>query len=419
MAEAPASSARGQGPWLAPSNEGAKSVAEIPLEEGPRLSVSFGEMNRVLGGGLVSGSVVLMAGDPGIGKSTLLLQAAAGVGQGDKVLYATGEESAQQVKLRARRLGAEGSNLLILQESDIERILQCLEEVRPRLVVVDSIQAVESSEIQSSAGTVGQVRECAGILIRWAKARGAPMLLAGHVTKEGDVAGPRLLEHMVDVVLYLEGEPSSGLRVLRAVKNRFGPTNEVAFFSMGEGGLKEVLDPSSLFLSHRREGVPGSVIVPLMEGSRPLVVEVQALVMPSQLPSPRRTVTGLDPNRVAMICAVLWRHGGLPLGTHDVAVNVAGGYRVYDAAADLAAAVALASSLRNVPMADGAAALGELGLTGEVRPVPRLEERLRELSRLGLRRALVPAGAEVRGGSVQIVPVSTLREALRWALGSD
>ena len=357
--------------------------------------MGFAEMNRVLGGGVVPGSLVLFAGEPGVGKSTLLLQAANFVAaQGQKVLYISGEESDRQVKLRFQRLGMASQGIYLLAETDVDQILQHLEHHLPSLAVVDSVQVLSTQEVSSGPGSVAQVRECALRLMRWAKTRGVPVLLAGHVTKDGTVAGPRVLEHMVDVVLYLEGESLGAHRLLRSVKNRFGSTNEVGMFQMGGTGMEEVPDPSQALLAGRSQGAVGSAIAPVMEGSRSLLVEIQALTSPSILPVPRRTSNGVDYNRMIMIATVLTRRARLNLANQDIIVNVAGGLRVGEPGADLAQALAIASSLRNLPLLPGLVAIGEVGLSGELRTVPQLDRRLNEAARLGFKTCLLPASAK-------------------------
>jgi DNA repair protein RadA/Sms len=351
-------------------------------------------MDRVLGGGLVPGSLALLAGEPGVGKSTLLLQAAGSVaGSGRTVLYVSGEESDRQIKLRAERLSLPGKGVFLMPETEVEHVLQQLEERQPGLAIVDSIQTLSAEGVSSGPGSVAQVRECTLQLLRWAKARETPVLLTGHVIKDGTLAGPRVLEHMVDVVLYLEGENLGTHRILRSVKNRFGSTNEVAMFQMGGNGLEEVADPSQALLEERGSKAVGSAIVPVLEGSRPMMVEIQALTSPSMLPVPRRTANGVDYNRMLMVSVVLSRRARLSLSAQDIIVNVAGGLRVSEPGADLALALALASSLRNRPVKSGLAALGEVGLSGELRSVAQMERRLRETVRLGFTRCLLPASA--------------------------
>lgn len=395
-------------------------MATLPVEAHPRQPVALPEMDRVLGGGLVPGSLVLIGGDPGIGKSTLLLQAASLVaGSGRRVLYMSGEESAHQIRLRAQRLGIAGSGLFLLAETNLEAALAAAQEMSPGLFVVDSIQTVYWPQANSAPGSVVQLRECAMRLMRFAKTSGIPTCLVGHVTKEGDIAGPRLVEHIVDVVLYLEGERFSSYRLLRGVKNRFGSVNEVGVFEMTGDGMVGVESPSELFLAERAEGAVGSAIVPVLEGSRPLLVEVQALTSPSILAMPRRTANGVDIGRLHLIAAVLSRRLGLALGNQDIIVSVAGGLRVQEPAVDLAVALAMASSFRDVPLPRDLVTIGEVGLSGELRSVPQLERRLAEANRMGFRRCLLPRRASRRGKletSMQLLPADTLREALRLAL---
>lgn len=388
-----------------------------------RLGFALPETLRVLGGGLVPGSVTLLAGEPGVGKSTLLLQigcAVAATGGGLPVAYVAGEESPSQIGLRARRLGLDGAHLSLIAETDVDLVTTQLEHLSPALVLVDSIQTLSQESVGSAAGSVAQVRESAAQLVAWAKAAHVPVVMTGHVTKDGSVAGPRVLEHAVDVVLYLEGDGLGPFRVLRGVKNRFGSTNEIAVFEMNEAGLQEVTDPSSALLAERPMAAPGSVVVPLVEGSRPLLVEIQALVAPSLGAEPRRSATGIDMGRLVLITAVLARRAGLPVGRHDVIVNAVGGLRVTEPAADLAVALAVASSLADVPLAQELAVVGEIGLTGEVRRVNQIERRIAEAARLGFRRLLIPASTARDGltppSGVDLVPVSTVQQAVSEAL---
>jgi DNA repair protein RadA/Sms len=370
----------------------------------------------VLGGGLVSGSLVLISGDPGIGKSTLLLQVSALVTQArGKVVYVSGEETQHQIKLRAERLGVKGEQLYLLAETDLEAILNQIEELSPGLVVIDSIQAVYLSELETTPGSITQVRECTLRLMRWAKLSAVPIFIAGHVTKDGAIAGPRVLEHIVDVVLYLEGEPFSAYRLLRCVKNRFGSTNEVGIFEMKSEGLIEVDNPSRAFLSQRWGEAKGSVVVPTLEGSRPLLVEIQALTNPTSFGLPRRTANGVDFNRLLLITAVLARRVGLKLGNQDIIVNVTGGLKIGEPAADSGIALAIASSFRDMEVDPGLVVVGEVGLSGELRAVSQLERRVNEAARLGFKRCLVPkVGAKVSPApkDIELIPVSTLREAI-------
>ena len=395
-------------------------LSQVSTEGLPRLPSSSDELNRVLGGGIVPGSVTLVAGDPGIGKSTLLLRLASDIaGAGGKVLYVTGEESMAQVKMRADRLGIPGQGLFLLQSTALGQVMEYLEDARPSLAIVDSIQTLYDDSLPSGAGSVAQIRECTRALTEWAKAKGVPVVLTGHVTKGGEIAGPRVLEHMVDVVLYLEGDPLSSWRLLRTVKNRFGATNEVGVFSMEEQGLVDVRDPSRAFLSERRSGAVGSVVVATLEGTRPLLVEVQALTSPSMLPAPRRVATGVDLNRLLLVCAVLTRRVRMSLTDQDVIVNVTGGLKIGEPAADLGMALAIVSSLRNAPVASDLAAIGELGLSGELRAVPQLARRVAEAGRLGLTRCLVPVtggGAKTGTNGIAAVATDHLKDAIDAAL---
>jgi DNA repair protein RadA/Sms len=402
-----------------------------------RIPTGVGEIDRVLGGGIVPGSVVLLGGEPGIGKSTLLLQAAAGLtgdlehrsaagaAGGRDVLYATGEESAGQVRLRAARLGlldgAAADRISVVAASEVGRIMELAREARPVAVIVDSIQTVTVDELEGPAGSVGQVRESALRLMELAKGDGIAVILVGHVTKDGTLAGPKTLEHLVDAVLNLEGERTSTLRLLRATKNRFGSTDEVGVFEMAENGLAEVADPSRAFLAATTEHAPGSVAGATLEGSRPLLVEVQALVAPGGYGSPRRTTSGLDANRMALLVAVLGRRAGIGLGSHDVYANLVGGLELADPGLDLPLCLALASSLRDRPVPRDLVAIGEVGLLGELRPVPGLERRLREAARLGFRLAIVPVSRRGEVPSVsgmEVVAVHNLRSAIARALGA-
>jgi DNA repair protein RadA/Sms len=405
----------------------ALSAAGAVEDDELRRPVGIGELDRVLGGGLVAGSVVLLGGEPGIGKSTLLLQAAAGVAaSGATVLYATGEESTSQVRLRAGRLGLAGGPvgdaIRVVAETGVGRIVDLAREEMPGLLVIDSIQTVTSEELDGPPGSVGQVREAAQRLMELAKAEGVPVILVGHVTKDGTLAGPKTLEHLVDVVLSVEGDRTGGLRLLRAAKNRYGSTEEVGVFEMGERGLTEVADPARAFLADHDAPAPGSVVAPVLEGSRPILVEVQALVAPTAAPSPRRTASGVDPNRLALLVAVLGRRAGIGLSGHDVYANLAGGLSVSEPGLDLPLALALASSLRDRPVVTGTVAIGEVGLLGELRAVGGLDRRLREAARLGFTRALVP---RPRGREVPVVPgmelviVGTLGDAVRAALAAE
>ena len=394
-------------------------LPQVEAVESQRLDTGIGELNRVLGGGIVPGSLVLVGGDPGIGKSTLLLQVAANLAKsGREVMYISGEESPQQVRLRAQRLGALEDNVLVLATTEIEAATGALAQSKASLAIVDSIQAMGSADITSAPGSVGQVRECTGQLLQVAKQQGLPIILVGHMTKGGALAGPKVLEHAVDAVLYFEGDSSANYRILRAVKNRFGSTNEIGVFDMSARGLTEITNPSEMFLAERLEQSPGSIVIGSIEGSRPLLLEIQALVSATAFGGvPRRQTTGVDYNRVAMILAVLEKRMGYPLQTHDVFVNVAGGVKVTEPAADLGVALAVASSLQNVAIKPGTVALGEIGLGGEIRGVPQIEQRLGEAAKLGFQQCLVPTTAvkniNVDGFGIEVVPVRRIEEALR------
>ncbi len=393
-----------------------QELSRVSIQAADRSPLPLAEFNRVLGGGLVAGSLVLISGDPGIGKSTLLLQAAASLaGQDSRVVYVTGEETAHQIKLRADRLGLGGEGLYIMAGTDLDAALEQAEQAALSLLVIDSIQTVYLPELDAAPGNISQVRECTMRLMQWAKTRGVPVFISGHVTKEGAIAGPRVLEHIVDVVLYLEGEPFSTYRLLRCVKNRFGSTNEVGVFEMKEQGMIEVENPSRAFLSQRGNEVIGSVVVPTLEGSRPLLVEIQALTTPNSFGQPRRTANGVDFNRLLVVSAVLSRRVGLKLGNQDIMVNVTGGLSVGEPAADLGMALAIASSYRDAEVAPFTAAVGEVGLSGELRAVTQLERRLTEAARLGFKRCIIPkAGASTvnHPKDIEIIAVSTLREAV-------
>lgn len=387
----------------------------VQLENINRFSSNTAELDRVLGGGIVLGSVVLIGGDPGIGKSTLLLQAMCELSLSHKALYVTGEESMQQVALRAHRLNLPQQQLQLLAETNVERIVSVATSMKPQIMVIDSIQTMNTDLLQSAPGGVGQVRECAAQLVRFAKITGTTVFLVGHVTKEGMLAGPRVLEHMVDTVLYFEGEADSRIRLIRAIKNRFGAVNELGVFAMTERGLKEVNNPSAIFLSRSSEPVAGSVVMVTWEGSRPMLVEVQALVDTTHLANPRRVTVGLDGNRLAMLLAVLHRHGGVATYDQDVFVNVVGGVRVAETGADLALLLAILSSLRNKPLPNDLIVFGEVGLAGEIRPVPSGQERLREAAKHGFKRAIIPKANAPKGeiDNMEIIAVNHLSEALR------
>jgi DNA repair protein RadA/Sms len=389
-------------------------LAGVTPEQQLRQASGIDELDRVLGGGLVQGSVVLIGGDPGIGKSTLLLQACAALGGRQSVLYVTGEESPQQVSLRAQRLHLAAERIRLLAETSIEQILAVTAVEQPRVLVIDSIQTLFTETLSSAPGSVSQVRETAAQLVRYAKLTETTVFLVGHVTKEGALAGPRVLEHMVDTVLYFEGEPGSAHRLVRAVKNRFGAVNELGVFAMTDKGLREVRNPSAIFLSRHDQPVPGSVVLVTREGTRPMLVEVQALVDQSPLANPRRVAVGLEQNRLAMLLAVLHRHGGVAMFDQDVFVNVVGGVRVSETAADLALLLAVLSSHRDRPLPLDLVVFGEVGLSGEIRPVPNGPDRLREAAKHGLRQAIVPKANVPKGGveGLAIRPVLSLAEAM-------
>ena len=395
-----------------------EAVGQLAAVPEARWSSGFAEFDRVLGGGLVPGSVTLIGGEPGIGKSTLLLQCAAALAAGQGVLYATGEESVRQVAERARRLELAAGQLKLVAETAVERIVEMAGESGASILVVDSIQTMTVAGVESAAGAVTQLRESTASLVRHAKSSGTAVLLIGHVTREGNIAGPRVLEHMVDTVLYFESDSGSRFRVIRAVKNRFGAANEIGVFAMEERGLREVRNPSAIFLSRGKEAVPGSVVTVAREGTRQMLIEVQGLVDASLLANPRRVAVGFESNRLALLLAVLHRHAGIALHAHDVFVNVVGGVRLAETAADLAIVAALSSSLRATALPHDLVMFGELGLTGEIRPVPYGEERLREAAKHGFRRAIVPQANAPRQApeGIAVVAVPTIADALA-ALG--
>lgn len=396
-------------------NMGVQRLADVECNEEVRFSTGQQELDRVLGGGLVMGSATLLGGDPGIGKSTLLLQTLAELTQRMSTLYVTGEESKQQVSLRASRLGLQADELKLLTETSVERILAIAHKEKPRIMAVDSIQTVYTDILQSAPGSVAQVRESAAQLVRFAKQNNTALFLVGHVTKEGTLAGPRVLEHMVDSVLYFEGDSSSPYRVIRAIKNRFGAVNELGVFAMTDKGLREVSNPSAIFLSRHDEPVSGSVIMVTREGSRPMLVEVQSLVDESHGASPRRVTLGLEQNRLSMLLAVLHRHGGIAMYGQDVFVNVVGGVRVSETAADLPVLLSVLSSFRGRPLPQELVTFGEVGLAGEIRPVPNGQERLREAAKHGFKRAIVPRANTPKSGSIkgmEVIAVQRLSEAI-------
>jgi DNA repair protein RadA/Sms len=401
---------------------GAKPIPldEMAGEDSPRRALAWDELNRVLGGGVVPGSLVLVGGEPGVGKSTLLMHAAAQVAtRGARVLYVSGEESGQQVRMRAQRLGALEPNILLLAENDLDVICDAISNELPGLAIIDSIQTVTDAGFEGSAGSVTQVRESAARLMRLAKESGVPIFLVGHVTKDGSIAGPRVLEHIVDTVLYLEGDRRQELRILRAMKNRFGSAEEIGVFAMGETGLVEVPDPSAALLGASAMSSPGTAIVAALEGTRPLLVEIQSLVNQTENSMVRRIANGIDINRLHMILAVLEKRLTYKFGKSDIFVSVAGGIRVTEPAADLGLALSIVSNQNNRPLPDGLVVIGELGLTGEVRRVGQIERRLQEASRHGLTRALIPAGVKtVRPSGLEIVEVRTLAEAAAAAFST-
>ncbi|MBC8014218.1 MAG: DNA repair protein RadA [Sporomusaceae bacterium] len=401
------------------TSDGAKPrpITEVDNLPVPRLATGVGEFDRVLGGGIVPGALILIGGDPGIGKSTMLLQVACSVSQTyGTVLYVSGEESAVQTKMRAERLNKLSEKLLIMTETNLEEITMAAIRLKPALMIIDSIQTMYSSEIPSAPGSVGQVRESTGKLLRLAKESGIPIAIIGHVTKEGNIAGPRILEHMVDVVLYFEGDKSHAFRVLRAIKNRFGSTHESGIFSMEEDGLIEIKNPSGLLLSERPERTPGSVVLACMEGVRPILIEIQALVSTTCFGMPRRMAAGFDYNRLILLMAVLEKRVGLMLANQDAYLNAVGGIKIAEPAADLAVILAVASSFRNIPLDAHTVVMGEVGLTGEVRMVSRVDIRIGEAAKLGFKRFVIPAGnltgLKIRHSGLEIVGVSNVIEAM-------
>jgi len=400
-----------------------QELSQVEKSDFPRFHLAFGEVNRVLGGGLVPGSLVLVGGEPGIGKSTLLLQISATMAGDDKVVaYISGEESINQVKLRSERLGIAGKGIYFLSESDLAAVLEWLEQVSCNLAVIDSIQTMYLEDVAGPPGSISQVRECTWSLQRWAKQHNVPLFITGHVTKEGAIAGPGTLEHIVDVVLYFEGEPFSSYRILRSTKNRFGSTNEVGIFEMSDRGLIEVDNPSQVFLSAYRDGTTGSVVVPTLEGSRPLLVEIQALTTPNTFTPPRRIANGVDFNRLLLIIAVLTKRAGLRLFNQDVIVNVTGGLRVSEPAVDLGIALAIASSFRDAQPISGLVALGEVGLSGELRGISQVERRIAETVRLGFKSCVMPRlrpKPSFESAGIQLIEVGSVAEALRVGLTKE
>lgn len=410
----PAAANAGRFAALAGQSSRLQPLSSLQPREEPRQATGLEEFDRVLGGGLVAGGVVLIGGDPGIGKSTLLLQALSHLAGAHEVVYVSGEESGEQVALRAHRLQLPPSDLQMLAEINLERILNTLRDRRPRVAVIDSIQTVYSEALQSAPGSVAQVRECAAQLTRFAKQSGCSLILVGHVTKDGALAGPRVLEHIVDTVLYFEGDTHSSFRLIRAFKNRFGAVNELGVFAMTERGLRGVSNPSAIFLSQHGQQVPGSCVLVTQEGTRPLLVEIQALVDATHSPNPRRLSVGLEPTRLAMLLAVLHRHAGIACFDQDVFVNAVGGVKITEPAADLAILFAIVSSLRSRALARGLAVFGEVGLAGEIRPAPRGQERLREAAKLGFDVALVPKANAPRQApeGMRVIAVERIEEAL-------
>ncbi|MBI5400330.1 DNA repair protein RadA [Candidatus Saganbacteria bacterium] len=393
-------------------------ITSVDFKEEARTSTEIGEVDRVLGGGVVAGSVVLVSGEPGIGKSTLMLQIASMLGQKATVLYVSGEESVQQVRLRAQRLGTLGKNLLLFPETNLSSIEEAINNQKPQFVVVDSIQTISRDDLSAAPGSVSQVRECAAYLVRIAKSTHIPIFIVGHVTKEGNIAGPRILEHVVDTVLYFEGEQHKQYRILRVTKNRFGSTNEAGIFEMKESGLEVVANPSQVFLAERPQAVPGSVVTASLEGSRPLLVEIQALSAFTKMPYPQRKVTGVDYNRAVIIIAVLERQLGLKLSDQDIYVNAAGGVKVYEPAIDLPVAVAIASSFKDRAVAGNIVVVGEVGLAGEVRSVSQIELRAKEAEKLGFKKIIVPLGQvkQLAKCGIEVMGAGSVKDALNAVL---
>ena len=397
-----------------------KKITELDMTEEMRISTGISELDRVLGGGAVCGSLVLVGGAPGIGKSTLLLQMCANL-ENRKILYVTGEESERQLKLRAVRLGLEGKNILVLAETDLDAILECINIQSPEIVIIDSIQTISGGDVASAPGSVSQIRDCTMQIMRLTKEKGLTVFVVGHITKEGSIAGPKILEHMVDCVLYFEGERNTSFRILRAAKNRFGSTNEIGVFEMDDKGLKCVENPSEMLLSGRPENSPGTCVACVIEGSRPLLAEVQALVTPSTYNAARRS-NGVDYNRATMLLAVIEKRGGLPVTTCDAYINVIGGLTLDEPAADLATALAIASSYIDRPLGTDLAAIGEIGLSGEIRSVSMINQRLSEIARLGFRRCVIPAHVRdeiKKPAGLELIPVKTIREAILTVLKAN
>ncbi len=418
MEEVLRQSSPGRGARAAFSDARIQPITSIDAGDDSRLGTGLEELDRVLGGGVVAGSVMLLGGDPGIGKSTLMMQLGQRSGSGVRILYVSGEESLRQIKLRADRLGVRSENFLVLAETNLDSITAAIDEAKPQLVIIDSIQTVFRPELESAPGSISQVRECTAVLLRQAKSTGIPMFIIGHVTKDGVIAGPRVLEHMVDTVLQFEGDHHHAYRIVRGLKNRFGSTNEIGIFEMRESGLREVNNPSEVFLSERSRGISGSCVCSSLEGTRALLIEVQALVTPSNYGMPQRTVAGLDARRVSLLLAVLEKRYGLRVGQYDVFVNIAGGVRIDEPAIDLAVCASVVSSARDISIDHGTALVGEVGLGGEVRSVSQLEKRVAEAEKLGFRRIIVPSGnlSEKKQRGIEVVEVDLLPEAIEKLL---
>lgn len=397
-----------------------KLISELGNEEDLRFSTGIGELDRVLGGGAVKGSIVLVGGAPGIGKSTLLLQLCGLVDEGQKILYVSGEESERQIKMRAQRLGVDGGKIYVLAETGLNEVLSAAERLEPDLVIIDSIQTMFDADVSSAPGSISQVRECTMAIMRQTKDRGYTTFVVGHINKEGSIAGPKVLEHMVDCVLYFEGERSTSFRILRAGKNRFGSTNEIGVFEMADNGLKELQNPSEILLSGRPDAAPGTCVTCVIEGSRPILAEIQALVAPSAYNSGRRSSNGIDYNRATLLLAVLEKRGGMALSGCDAYINVIGGLELDEPSADLATVLAIASSFRDKPLGADLAAVGEVGLSGEVRSINSLNMRLTEISRLGFKRCVIPAHIkdDIKAPQgLELIAVKDIREAIRQTLG--
>ena len=397
-----------------------KLISELDNEEELRFSTGIGELDRVLGGGAVKGSIVLVGGAPGIGKSTLLLQLCGLVNEGQKILYVSGEESERQIKMRAQRLGVDGGKIYVLAETGLNEVLSAAERLEPDLVIIDSIQTMFDADVSSAPGSISQVRECTMAIMRQTKDRGYTTFVVGHINKEGSIAGPKVLEHMVDCVLYFEGERSTSFRILRAGKNRFGSTNEIGVFEMADSGLKELQNPSEILLSGRPDAAPGTCVTCVIEGSRPILAEIQALVAPSAYNSGRRSSNGIDYNRATLLLAVLEKRGGMALSGCDAYINVIGGLELDEPSADLATVLAIASSFRDKPLGADLAAVGEVGLSGEVRSINSVNMRLTEISRLGFKRCVIPAHIkdDIKAPQgLELIAVKDIREAIRQTLG--